>query len=329
MRRGVRLLVMMVRPPVALVLTLFAAIGAAVGGQGNDLHPLLTIDLLVIAAWFVNAAALNDLSDEAIDRVNLADARGRPLVSGHASRRHLLTFGLVAGAVALAGAWSVNPRVGIVVTAGLALNAAYSVEPLRLSRRGLLAVVLLPLGYVALPFLVGVLSVQPGLGPRGFEILVGLYVAFMGRIVLKDFRDEAGDRLFGKRTFLVRQGRHRTCAFSAACWLAGSGALIVMTPLPAAVVAVFVAYLVCVGHALYLLARSADPVADGAIIGGIAQIGRGMCISVLAHLTMTSEGWTVTDQTVVHALVAVAFVALYAELVATRSSARAAVVRPF
>lgn len=329
MRRSARLLVMMIRPPVALVLMLFAAIGAAVGGRGNDLHPLLTIDLLVIGAWFVNATALNDLSDEAIDRVNLVNARGRPLVSGDASRRYLLWVGLVAGAVALGGAWSLNARVGIVVTAGIVLNAAYSVEPLRLSRRGLLAVVLLPLGYVALPFLVGVLSVQPGLGPHGFEILVGLYVAFMGRIVLKDFRDEAGDRLFGKRTFLIRQGRHRTCVFSAACWLAGSGALIVLAPLPAAVVTVFLAYLACVGHGLYLLGRSEDCAADEAIIGGIAQIGRAMCISVLAHLTMAAEGWSTTDQTVVHVLVTVAFVTRYAELVAGRIEARAAMARPF
>lgn len=329
MSRAVRLFVMMIRPPVALLLVLFAAIGAAVAGRGNDLHPLLTVDLLMIGAWFVNATVLNDLADEAIDRVNLADARGRPLVSGHASRRQLLTFGLGAGAVALLAAWSTNARVGTVVTVGLVLNAAYSVEPLRLSRRGLLAVILLPLGYVALPYLVGVFSVQPSLGPYGFEILVGLYIAFMGRIVLKDFRDEAGDRLFGKRTFLVRQGRHRTCAFSAACWLAGSGALIALAPLPAAVAAVFAGYLVCVFYALFLLARSEEALADQALVGGIAQIGRGMCLTVLAHLTMTSEGWPVTEQTLVHALVAVAFVALYAELVAARSSAQAAVVRPF
>lgn len=329
MRRAARLFVMMIRPPVALVLMLFAAIGAAVAGRGNDVHPLLTIDLVAIGGWFVNAAALNDLADEDVDRVNLAHARGRPLVSGDASRRYLLAFGLGAGAVALAAAWSANARVGTVVSAGLLLNVAYSVEPLRLSRRGLLAVVLLPLGYVALPYLVGVFSVKPQLGPDGFEILVGLYVAFMGRIVLKDFRDETGDRLFGKRTFLVRQGRHRTCAFSAACWLAGSGALVVLAPLSAAVVAAFAAYLACVGYALYLLARSEDRVADEAIIGGIAQIGRGMCVSVLAHLTMTSEGWAVVDQTVVQSLVAIAFVGLYAELVVSRGRAGAVVVRPF
>lgn len=327
--RAARLLVMMVRPPVALVLVLFAAVGAAVGGRGNDLHPLLTIDLLVIGAWFVNATVLNDLGDEAVDRVNLSHARGRPLVSGHASCRDLMWLGLAAGVVALAGAWSVNARVGAVVTVGLVLNAAYSVEPVRLSRRGFLAVVLLPLGYVALPYLVGVLSVQRGLGPHGFEILAGLYLAFMGRIVLKDFRDEDGDRLFGKRTFLVRHGRHMTCAFSAACWIAGTGALVVLAPLPSIVIAVFGGYLACVLYGLYVLARGEGHLPGQVVIGAIARIGRGMSISLLAHLTMTAEAWTPERQSVVHVLVAGAAVALYAELVVSRQDAAVAVARPY
>ena len=37
-------------------------------------------------------------------------------------------------------------------------------------------------------------------------LLAGLYVGFIGRILLKDFRDVRGDALFGKRTFLVRHG---------------------------------------------------------------------------------------------------------------------------
>ena len=53
-------------------------------------------------------------------------------------------------------------------------------------------------------------------------LLAALYVGFVGRIVLKDFRDVVGDRLFGKRTFLVRHGRRTTCVLSAACWVGGT-----------------------------------------------------------------------------------------------------------
>ena len=69
---------------------------------------------------------------------------------------------------------------------------------------------LLPLGYVAIPYLVGVLTVQPSVDGRQLALLGGLYVAFIGRIMLKDFRDVRGDELFGKRTFLLRHGHVAT-----------------------------------------------------------------------------------------------------------------------
>jgi hypothetical protein len=200
---------------------------------------------------------------------------------------------------------------------------------LRLSDRGLVAVVLLPLGYVALPFLVGTFSVQPNLGRNGFVILVGLYVTFMGRIVLKDFRDEAGDRIFGKHTFLIRHGRADTCLFSAACWIAGSGALIALAPLRSTLIAVFVVYVACVLYGLNLLARADGFVADQVVIGGIAQVGRGMAITLLAHLTMTSEGWAVRDQSIVQLVLASTMVYLYMETVARRRTAPVAAIRPY
>ncbi|MFN2525481.1 MAG: UbiA prenyltransferase family protein [Actinomycetota bacterium] len=326
---AIRLLVMMIRPPVALVLLLFAAIGLAVAGEGDGLHPLLTTVLLIVGGWFIHGTALNDVADEAIDRVNLTNARGRPLVSGDATRRQLLILGLGAGASALVVAWMVNWRVGTVVAAGLALNVAYSFRPLRLSDRGLLAVLLLPLGYVVLPFLVGVFTVQSTLGSNGFVILVGLYITFMGRIVLKDFRDEVGDRLFGKRTFLIRRGRADTCLFSAACWIAGSAALIAIVPLRSVVIGVFLAYLGCVLHGLYLLARADGHTAEQVVIGAIAQASRGMGISLLIHLTMSGKGWPMGDQVLIHLSVAAAFVLMYLETAAQRETVDAAVVRPF
>ena len=84
---------------------------------------------------------------------------------------------------------------------------------------------LLPACYVAVPFLTAMLAA--GRRPRAADLLVlaGLYSAFVGRIVLKDFRDVRGDALFGKRTFLVRHGRVVICRFSAAFWLVGTGIL--------------------------------------------------------------------------------------------------------
>lgn len=319
----------MIRPPVAVVLMLFAALGLAVGGRADGFYPLFTTVPLLVGGWFINATVLNDLADEPIDRVNLANARGRPLVSGQATRMQLLVLGLAAGAAAVICAWLINWRVGTVITIGLALNLAYSMPPLRLSHRGLLAVVLLPLGYVALPFLVGAFLARPTLGPTGLGILIGLYISFMGRIVLKDFRDEAGDTLFGKRTFLVRRGRIHTCIFSAVCWVTGCGALITIVPLRSAIGGVFAVYVGCVLYGLSLLARSDDYAKSQVIIGAIAVVGRGMAITLLAHLTMLAKAWAETDQMVLHLAVACAFVWVYLETLGQRETLAADAVRPF
>jgi 4-hydroxybenzoate polyprenyltransferase len=314
---------------VAAVLLLFAALGLASVGAADGVRPLFTSVFVVIAGWFVNATVLNDLSDEAIDQVNLQNARGRPLISGDATRRELLTLGVMAGAGALVVAWSMNWRVGVVVSAGLALNVAYSLPPMRLSGRGVIAVVLLPLGYVALPFLVGAYAAGPTLGTHGLALLAGLYVTFIGRIVLKDFRDVTGDAQFNKRTFLLRHGRQQTCAVSAACWIIGSAALLLIVPVWSLLSAVFVAYVACAIHGLRLLVRADHAVTEQVIIGAIASVGRGMGITLLAHLTMLDKGWSSGRQDLVYLALAVLVVGMYRAIVRERARVPAEAIRPY
>jgi 4-hydroxybenzoate polyprenyltransferase len=329
--RAARLVVMMVRPPVALVLLLFGALGLASAGTGaaDGFHPLFTTVLVTVGAWFVNATVLNDLADEDIDRINLSGARGRPLVSGDATRAELLALGLGGGVLALVVGTAVDWRVGAVVVAGLVLNAAYSLPPVRLCARGALALVLLPLGYVAVPFLVGALSVRQSLDGRQLALLAGLYVTFMGRIVLKDFRDVTGDELYGKRTFLLRHGRQVTCAASAACWVAGSLALLALVPLRSMLVAAFVVFAGCALHGLRALERATGHVEEQVTIAAIAQVGRGMCITVLAHLTMVAKGWPPGAQTAAVLVLAALFAGAYAGTVGQRRRVPAELVRPY
>jgi len=327
-----RLIIMMIRPPVAVVLMLFAALGMAQAGGGNAIHPLFTTVLLVIAGWFVNATVLNDLSDEGIDRVNLQHARGRPLVSGAATRRQLLVLGTVAGAVALVTAFAMDWRIGTVTAIGLALNAAYSLPPVRLSKRGAVASVLLPLGYVALPFLVGALSVGPAITRPQLVLMAGLYATFIGRILLKDFRDVRVVSQFGKMTFLLRHGRTATCLASAVCWTVGTASLLALVPIRSILVLVFAAYLGCALQGLRRLEA-----ADGAsiptsnpeqvIIGSIASVGRAMAISLLAHFTMLHDGWTPLSRAVVTTAIALLFICMYSTIASKRDTA--VTVRPF
>ncbi len=328
-RRVARLVVMMVRPPVAVALCSFAGLGMAQAGGRDPSREGLTLVavLVIVAAWFIHATVLNDLADEAIDRVNLADARGRPLVSGDATRTELGTLGAVCGLVALGVSWALDWRVGVVVTIGLALNAAYSVRPVRLSDRGAVASLLLPAGYVALPYLSGTLAVDPHLDREGLVLLAGLYVVFVGRILLKDFRDVEGDALYGKQTFLLRHGPSATCRLSAVCWVAGSATLLAVVPVRSVLVALFAVYLAGALYALHLLERTDGHASEQVTVAAVARMGMAMVVTLTAHHSLGDRGWPGLANAAVLLCVAVFFGASY--LTALRDRHRVVAIRPY
>jgi len=209
MNDRLRVLVWMARPAVILLFGLFAATGVAQAGAAGDPAPLFGA-LVVVAGFLVCAVAVNDLSDEAIDRVNLPGDPGRPLVVGACGRRALGVAGATAGGAALAASLLLEGPAVVVVACGLALGLAYSVRPVRLADRGLVAALALPAAYVAVPYLVGIFSVRASLHPPDMLLLGGLYVGFVGRILLKDFRDvRATPCSASRRSWCVTGGRAR------------------------------------------------------------------------------------------------------------------------
>ena len=287
----IRMVLALSRPPVLILLGLFAAVGLAQGGVIDDPLALARV-LVVVAGFLVCSVVVNDLADEAIDKVNLAGYASRPLVTGVGSRRDLLSIAVIAGAVALLAAGSIGREALVVVIGGCALSLAYSRRPIRLSDRGALASLLLPAGYVAVPFLTGLALARPGIRTADVVLLAGLYLGFIGRILLKDFRDVRGDALFGKRTFLVRYGRRVTCGTSAACWVLGSAALAgIREPSPMLVTAQVVWVIVALSL-LRALAEDRGARRDEALISAIAIVGRGMVLTLIAHLGMADAGWS-------------------------------------
>ena len=321
-----RILVAMTRLPVVLLLALFTATGLAHAGGGNDPF-LLAAALVPVLGYLLFSVVVNDLADEAIDRVNLPGDAGRPLVTGASGRRQL-TAVAVGGAVAALGGSALLHGSTVAVTvmvAGMVLSLAYSLRPVRIADRGALASLLLPAGYVGVPYLLGILAVRPHVVAGDLVLLGGLYVGFIGRIVLKDFRDVRGDALFGKRTFLVRHGRGATCAFSACCWVVGVAALVGVREANLALVS---AYVVCVVAALVLLrALAADRGArrDEALISAIAIVGRGAIVSVVAHLAAVDAGWTAGRGAVLLVAVAGVFLGQAAVMARRGPSSRLAV----
>jgi len=281
--RPLRLALLVSRPAVAWLLCLFAAIGMAQAGVRDLLTVKAALAFCAVILYVTNAAAINDLFDEAIDRINLRGARDRLLVSGDASRRQMWAVAAASGVGAPVLGVLISPVAGMVLGGGVLLNAAYSVPPIRLCARGIVASLLLPLFYVATPFVVGVLSTGREMSWHGALLLAGGYAALAGRLLLKDFRDVQGDVLYGKRTFLIRHGRTATCAWSAALWCVG--AVLVAAAVPAAIVVVPLAVtLGGVVWGLQLLGRSPDARTDQQISVAVGRMGSAIGLTVLAAL---------------------------------------------
>ncbi|QKW33011.1 UbiA family prenyltransferase [Actinomadura sp. NAK00032] len=293
MTRRLLLLIRMARPPVIVLLALFTATGLAQAGHGED-RVLLARAFVVVFGFLVFSVACNDIADVLIDRVNLPGDPGRPLVTGTAHRREMVVAGVTAAVLALAASLTLHWPAIVVTVVGLAISANYSLRPVRLAARGVVAPLVLPACYVAVPYLTGVFAVRDTVRKGDLLLLAGLYVGFIGRILLKDFRDVRGDEMFGKRTFLVRHGRGWTCLFSAFCWTAGTLLLVAAVRHPTA--PLIAANAVLLAAALLLLrALSTERGArrDEHLIAGIAIVGRGIALVLLVHLGLTNAHWTV------------------------------------
>ncbi|MDQ6803824.1 MAG: UbiA family prenyltransferase [Actinomycetota bacterium] len=265
------------------------------------------VDSLRPHLYVTNATALNDLFDQAIERINLRGARDRLLVSGEVSRRQMWGIAGASGLGAPVLGVLISPVAGMVLGAGVLLSAAYSVPPVRLCARGAVASLLLPLCYVATPFVVGALSTGREMTWRGALLLAGGYAALAGRLLLKDFRDVQGDVLYGKRTFLIRHGRTATCAWSAAFW--SVGAALIAAAVPAAFVVVPVTLsLGGVYWGLQQLGRAPDARTGQEISTAIGRMGSAIALTVLAALQFEAAGAPPVTRWAGAALIAAYFV---------------------
>ncbi len=285
----VRVFVVLARPPLLLLLAMSGALGAASAGAALEVAPAVRA-FLVVVPCVVYAVSLNDLADIEVDRVNLAGSRDRPLVSALGVARDVRVVAAVALALALAAAWSVGPVSLAVTVLGLAVATAYSVPPFSLSGRGVVGPLVLPLCFLAVPFAVGVDAAGGRWGVEQVALLGALYAGFVGRLLVKDFRDVRGDALLGKRTFLVRRGRARTCALSGALWIGGSFALLVVPAVSLGLVLCWVSVTGVAIVILGLLARSSTPRRDEALVTGLAVCGRALVLLLLLHLALVEQG---------------------------------------
>lgn len=304
MRSHLRLVVTLCRPPVVLTLAMFGVLGIAQGGAAQDGLGAVPV-LVAIAAFVVFSIAVNDLVDEAVDRANREGGPARPLAQGLAVRRHMRLAAAGAAAVVLTAGAAVGWQAVVVLAAGLAVSGLYSFQ---LSSRGVVASLVLPALFVAVPYLVGLLSARTTVHGQDLVLLGGLYLGFIGRIVLKDFRDVKGDALFGKRTFLVRHGRRTTCGFSAVGWVLGPACLLGVRGLTPTLVVVQVVLVVVALALLRSLAAGRGARQDEWTISALAIIGRAVVLCVVVHIATVDAGWPAPLAAAIVVALAVAFV---------------------
>jgi len=166
----------------------------------------LVVGLVLVGLWYINAAGINDLSDYEVDKINLKDHADRPLITDQSTVVELKRVNFISGLAILLLSVLLSVNVLALSILLLFLSWAYSMKPIRVSYRGFLAPLLLPLGYAFYPMMLGLYAF---LGEFSFSIdnvlfIVSIYLLFMSRVMLKDFRDVKGDLKFKKMTFLLR-----------------------------------------------------------------------------------------------------------------------------
>ena len=229
----------LLRTATFLLLLLYLVIGMLIGLyiSGSSLNtPDEIVELgvkfvvcgLIIALWYIFGSGLNDYADYEIDKINLPKATDRPLISGQADKPALLRVSLIAATLTIPLAASLSAWYIVIVLALLLLSVSYSIPPFSISRRGGLAPLLLPLGYIILPFGLGMMLSSDDFTAKPVLLLTAAYYFhFIGRIILKDYRDVKGDKANGKMTFLLRHGNRSVCLVSAISITISTGLILV------------------------------------------------------------------------------------------------------
>lgn len=308
---GVSLFIKMLRPQVAYILLTFAVLGALQGGFKNQLAWQYLVVIIVIASWYVNATTINDIADYEIDRINLQGAVGRPLANKEVSKSQIIRLNIISGIIALISSFWLDYRIGLIVAICLVLNYLYSATPAKISHRGALAPLTLPLGYVVLPFLTGVWAVKETITPKGWLILIALYISFVGRIILKDFRDVKGDAKFGKRTFILRYGRKATCIASAVGLTIGSIILLFIIPRNPVIILAFEVLWVCLLIGLYELYKASGRNKEQMMISSIVRTAGGIVIMLICFLILKNNGKSLFEQELTLGVLCILFISIF------------------
>lgn len=280
----------LLRYRVAVMIVLFALLGAAWhGGLTQIQWPVISL-VLALASSYVCATSVNDIADREIDRINHPKDEGRPLVTGTAEVRDLWVVFVGAGILAVVLPVGVGPLATGLMALSIVIGVLYSLPPVELSHRTFLAPVTLAVAYVGIPYWAGVVAVGGNLATSDVLPMSALYLLFAGRIVLKDFRDRDGDAAYNKPTFLLRYGKRATCLLSLGAVFFGDVLLVASLAENWWLAAFLQLYVAGVLLMLLRLYRSGSRQDEQLSIGVGARMGNGLLTTLLGVLVLTNYG---------------------------------------
>ncbi len=150
------------------------------------------------------ATVQNDIEDLEIDKVN---APNKGLSSGKITLEDANRFknGLLVPALILG--LTNFPAHLFFVLAMIFLSWAYNMKPLVFSRKPIISIIILAVMYSTLPLTYGYSLTGTGISPFFILMAAAWFLLRFSISMLKDLKDEAGDKLFGKITFSLKFGK--------------------------------------------------------------------------------------------------------------------------
>lgn len=279
----------LLRYRVAIMLILFLLIGCTINGKIEEHGLELVLASAALMFSYISATSINDIADREIDAINHSGKPGRPLIAGHASERQMWMIFTISSCISLVLAAFIGLAAFFILVVSILINITYSLRPLRVSYRTYLAPFYLGIAYVFLPFILGVTINKRGLATAGYVLITSLYLLFICRIVLKDFRDRKGDSKLGKPTLLLRFGKKITCIVSFAALLLGSLLMIKAVKWQPLMVVTVAIYFCLTSYCLFNLLNSPEGKIEQFYIGLGAKMGNGLLLSLLAYLILLSS----------------------------------------
>ena len=167
--------------------------------------PIVFIGILLAGPVICGMSqAINDWGDRVVDAIN---EPSRPIPSGRISSTWAFSLAIMLSVGGLLIGWSLGEWVLIATVVAIFCAWAYSVEPVRLKKSGILGPAIVAICYEGLPWFTGAAVIFQGL-PDSKIILFATLYAFgaFGIMTLNDFKALKGDTITGVNSLPVTIG---------------------------------------------------------------------------------------------------------------------------